>query len=259
MSNGPGTAAEPPAISVLMPAFRAAATLAEAVESVRAQSRGDWELVIVDDASDDATAEILARLAAAEPRIRAARLAVNGGAARARNRALAMARGRWIAFLDADDLWLPDKLARQIAFMEASGAALSYTGYIYADGPRRRRVRVPDRVDRAGLLRGNVIGCLTAIYDSAALGKVEMPDIRLRQDYGLWLKILAKLPEARGLDEVLAVHRRHRGSLSAGGWRRLAATWALYRRTEGLGRLQAARCLAAHLRNRLRARRERAD
>ena len=245
----------PPAVSVLMPAFRAAATLPAAVASVQAQTFADWELLIVDDASDDATAGTVARLAEAEPRIRALHLGLNGGAARARNRALAMARGRYIAFLDADDLWLPGKLERQIGFMRETGTALTYAGYfIESPGGHRSRIRVPPRVTHDALLRGNVIGCLTAVYDSAVLGKVEMPDIRMRQDFGLWLRILARIPEARGLDEPLAVYRRRSGSLSSSIWRRVAGNWMLFRRSEGLGRLAAARFLVTGLVNRLLAR-----
>lgn len=244
-----------------MPAWRAADTLADSVASVQAQSRTDWELVIIDDCSDDATLQIARGLAAADSRIVVIAQSPNGGAARARNRGIAAARGRHIAFLDADDLWLPQKLERQIAFMEQHGAALSYTGFLrvtagtgQAGKPgAQRQVRIPPRVTYDGLLHGNVIGCSTAIYDSARLGKVLMPDIRLRQDYGLWLAILRRIPQAHGLPEALTIHQRRPGSLSAGFVRRTGGTWHLYREVEGLGRLQAAICLGAHLVNRIRA------
>lgn len=238
-----------------MPAWRAAGTLAASVASVQAQTRGDWELIIIDDASEDATADLARALAAADPRITVLQQASNGGAAQARNRGIRAARGRYVAFLDADDLWLPAKLERQIGFMQQTGAALSYTGYLRDSGGVQRPVRIPDTVTHAQLLRGNVIGCLTAIYDSAVLGRVEMPDLRLRQDYALWLTILRTVPMAQGLPEVLAIHHRHAGSLSAGLLRGLRATWAVYRQAEGLSRLQAAGCLAAHVLNRVRARR----
>lgn len=243
----------PPAISVILPAYRAAATLAEAVASVQAQSRTDWELIIVNDASSDETGEVAERLAAADPRIRIFHLTQNAGAAVARNTAIRAALGRYIAFLDADDLWLPQKLERQIAFMTLKGAALSHTAVLRRKAGRERRVKVPDRVTRNQLLHGNVISCSTAIYDTALVGKVEMPLIRLRQDFGLWLRILAVTPVAHGLNEVLAVHRHRENSLSAGLVKRIRGTWRLYRSVEGLGRLQAARCLMAHLLNRARA------
>lgn len=243
-----------PAVSVIMPAYRATATLAESVASVQAQTWQDWELIVVDDASPDTTGAVAAALALADPRIRVVRMAENGGAGRARNHGIGLARGRHIAFLDADDLWLPLKLERQLAFMASTGAALSYTGYWHEKQGRRRAIAIPARVTRTGLLRGNVIGCLTAIYDSAQLGRIQGPDLRMCDDYGLWLRILARVPEALGLSQNLAVYRRQPGSLSASHGRRLAATWQLYRTVEGLGRIEAARCLAAHLTSRLWAR-----
>ena len=241
---------------MVVPAFRAAQTLPQAVASVQAQTRGDWEMIIVEDASGDDTATVAAALAAADPRIRLLVQPVNGGPAPARNRAIAAARGRFIAFLDADDLWLPEKLARQIAFMQQTGTALSYTGY-WREAPdgTRRAVRVPPEVSHARLLRGNVIGCLTAVYDSAQLGRMMMPDIRMNQDYALWLQILRRVPLAQGLPDNLAVYRRHAGSLSWAYLPRLRGTWQMFRRIEGLGRVQALSCLIAHYLNRLRARR----
>lgn len=243
-----------PLVSVIMPAWQAAATLAAAIASVQAQSLVDWELLLVDDASDDQTVAIAAALAAADTRIRVLRQPSNRGTAQARNRGIHAARGRYIAFLDADDLWLPDKLERQISFMADTGTALSYTGFWREVAGQRRQVRVPARVDHAALLRGNVIGCLTAIYDSAALGKVLMPDLRMRQDYALWLKILRLCPEARGLDIPLAVHRRRAESLSSGLWRSFRATWVMYRKAEGLGAVPALFYLVCHLMNRAHSR-----
>ncbi len=240
-----------PLVSVVMPARDAAATLARALGSVQAQEIAEWECLVVDDGSRDATPGILARAAAADPRIRPHRLAVPRGAAAARNHAIAAARGRLIAFLDADDEWLPGKLGAQLEFMERQGAAFSFTAYWRERDGRRRRVGAPARVTHARLLRGNVVGCLTAIYDAGALGRVYMPDLALRQDYGLWLRLLRLTEEGRGLDEALAVHHVSRGSLSANKWRASAQTWTLYRREERLSRPRAALCLASHLIGRL--------
>lgn len=247
------TPANTPAVSILMPAYRAATTLPESVASVLAQTRSDWELLIIEDGSGDATLDAARALATADARIRVIALPVNGGAARARNAGLAQAHGRYIAFLDADDLWLAEKLDRQLAFMARTGAVFSYTAYLREAAGRQRQVKIPATVSYAGLLRGNSIGCGTVIYDSAALGKVAMPDLRLRQDYGLWLRLLRLTPLAHGLPDALSVHRRRPGSLSAGPWRRVSGTWILYRQVEGLSRWQAARCLCAHLVNRFRA------
>lgn len=239
-----------PAVSILMPAYQAAATLAAAVESVQAQSWSDWELILADDGSTDGTWDLARGFG--DPRIRPIHRPRSEGAAAARNHALDHATGRYIAFLDADDLWLPEKLARQIPFMAETGAALSYTGFLrrWPDG-RERVVPVPDRVDRATLLRGNVIGCLTAIYDTERLGKVPMRPLRRRQDYALWLDILARVPEARGLMEPLAIYRVSPGSLSANRWAATRDTWRMYREAAGLTRAETAWCLSSHLWRRL--------
>ncbi len=233
--------AVPPAVSVVTPVWNAAATLAATVASVRAQTFPDWEMLLVDDGSTDGSRALAEALAAADPRIRVLAQGSNTGAAAARNRAIRAARGRYIAFLDADDLWRPEKLARQVPVL-AAGHLLVFSAYrrIAADGRPLGIVRPPPRVSREGLLRGNAIGCLTAVYDSAALGRVEMPPIARRQDYGLWLELLRRTPHAIGLPEVLADYRVRAGSLSGDKGAAARATWALYREVEGLPRLRAA-------------------
>lgn len=238
-----------PLFSVVTPVWNAAATLRETVASVRAQTFADWELLLVDDASTDDSRPIARALAAADARIRLIERDANGGAAAARNAAIRAARGRLIAFLDADDRWHREKLARQTAFMAAHGHALVYAAYrrVAPDGRPLGVVRPPLRVSRAGLLKGNVIGCLTAVYDTAVFGRAEMPDIPRRQDYGLWLALLKAVPHAHGLPEPLADYRVHPASLSGGKLEAARATWALYREVEGLGRPRAAWYLAHNL------------
>ena len=225
-----------PLVTVVTPAFNSAATLAETWDSIRAQTLIDWEWRVVDDGSTDATPDLLTRIAAGDARIHVARLATNSGAAAARNHAIAEAQGRFIAFLDADDLWMPDKLARQTAMMTATGTGLSYGAYdlIGPDGAPRGHVTVPARTNYDALLRRNAIGCLTAVYDTALYGRVLMPPIRMRQDYGLWLKLLRDGGTARAVDGTLAQYRQHPASLSANKIAAAHATWALFRQTEGL-------------------------
>ena len=228
-----------PALSVLMPVHNAAATLAASVASVQAQTLGDWELWLIDDASTDGSGALAAHLAAGDPRIRVLSLPANRGAAAARNAGLEQARGRYIAFLDADDLWQPDKLAAQLAHMAATGAAISFTGYSRADAEGRlvERVRAPARVDHATLLKRNVMGCLTVIYDSAITGKVPMPDLRRQHDYALWLDLVRRFGPAAGLDRDLAIYRIGRASLSANKAGAARDVWRVYRGCQGLGLL----------------------
>ena len=246
---GEGAPPVSPLVSVVTPVWNAAATLAETAASVRAQSLEDWELLLVDDASSDGSAALARALADSDARIRVITLPANGGPALARNAGIREARGRYIAFLDADDLWRPEKLARQIGFMQGAGHALVFCAYrrIAADGRPLGVVRPPLRVSRADLLKGNVIGCLTAVYDTAAVGRVEMPPIRRRQDYGLWLEILRRVPHAHALPDVLADYRVHPGSLSADKLGAVGATWAFYREFEGLSRPRAGWYLAHNL------------
>ena len=247
-SSHESTALSDPSVSVIMPARDAEATLAEAIGSVLAQSFTSWELLIVDDASRDATRRIAEEHAAIDQRVTVIPSDSALGAAAARNRAISVASGRYIAFLDADDLWMPEKLERQLDFMRSTAAALTFTAFVRRFGTGRERVkRVPESVDYDDLLRGNVIGCLTAMYDREKVGRKYMPDIRRRHDFALWLDIVKQSGPARGLNEPLAVHRMHSQSLSAN---RLAATmdtWRMYRERVGLSRWQAGRNLAAHL------------
>lgn len=237
-----------------MPCLNAAAFLPRAVASVTGQTRPDWELIIADDGSSDATPALARKMAEADPRIRLLAAPGRGprGAAAARNRAIAVARGRYLAFLDADDEWLPEKLDRQLGWMQAEGLALTYTGFWRIQGARRHEVKVPARVDRQRLLYGNVIGVLTAICDREQFGPLAMPLLPLRQDYAFWLDLLKHTEAAHGLQAPLAVYHVTPGSLSANRWRASAGTWRMYREHAGLSRLRAAWYLGNHLWRRAR-------
>lgn len=225
-----------PQVSVVMPVYNAAAFVAEAIASVQAQTFRDWELLAVDDGSADTSREVVAAIAAADPRVRLIAAGRNEGPGPARNRGIAAARGRLVAFLDADDLWHPEKLARQIAFMDAGGHALTYTAYTrltLATG-NRVVVGVPDRVTRAQLLRTNVIGCSTAIYDRSRLGPRQMPNLRRRQDFAFWLDLLGDTGQAAGLNVALTTYRQREASVSSSKGAAARDTWAMYRQHLGL-------------------------
>lgn len=230
-------------VTVITPVFNAEFYMSATIESVIAQTYENWEMIIVDDSSADNSVEIAASYASRDNRVHLVELDANSGAARARNVGIEQARGRYIAFIDSDDLWKPSKLEKQVAFMRKSGSALSYGAYdvIDATGQTKAKFVPPETLTYTDLLKTNSIGCLTAMYDTKQLGKVLMPLVRRRQDLGLWLKILKRIPEARGLDEPLAQYRVHSDSMSADKWKSAMAQWVIYRQVEKLNLFQSLR------------------
>lgn len=206
-------------VSIITPTYNAERTIASCIESVVAQTYQDWELLITDDCSQDATVDIIRRYAAADSRIRLFCQSENGGAGRARNNSIAEAWGRYIAFLDADDRWMPAKLERQVSFMEESGVKVCYSSYVTCDavGNVKGIVPCPKRVSYRDILSDDRMGCLTLIYDAEALGKVFMPLMRRRQDWALKILLLQQCGFALGVPDTLAVYRVSDGSLSNGG------------------------------------------
>jgi len=225
-----------PTVSVVMPVYNGEAFISESIRSVMQQSFQNWELIVVDDASADASVDIVRALCAEDERIRLIQLEQNSGAAVARNTAIESARGRYIAFLDGDDLWLPHKLERQLAFMQETGAAFSYSAYERIDesGQHLTPIGVPERLQYQDLLKTCYIGCLTAIYDAEVYGKRLMPLIRKSQDHGLWLDLLRAGEEARGINEVLAIYRVRSGSNTSNKLNASTYTWRVYRDLENM-------------------------
>ena len=212
-------------VSVIMPSYNTAKYIKESVESVIRQTYTNWELLIVDDCSTDNTDEVISPFLA-DKRIRYLKNPVNSGAAVSRNRALREAKGRWIAFLDSDDLWYPQKLEKQIEFMEKHNYSFSYTEYTEIDKdsrPNGRRVSGPKRITQTGMYNYCWPGCLTVMYDAERIGLVQIEDIKKNNDYSMWLKICRKA-DCCLLDEVLAAYRSGRdGSISSQGYLELIA------------------------------------
>ncbi|MEU5160643.1 glycosyltransferase family 2 protein [Streptomyces sp. NPDC020875] len=234
-----------PLVSVVMPVYNSAVTLGASVRSVLAQTHADVELLITDDASTDGSMDMLRELAGQDERVLPQAAPEQGGAAKARNLALARARGDYVAFLDSDDMWLPEKLERQIEFAAAGDAPLTFTAYYKVDGdytgeacdfvPNGRVVASRERVTYRDMLMQDHIGALTAMYDRKALGTRLMPDMPKRQDYALWLSIMRDGHPARGMREPLAVYRAGRaGSLSSNKLGLVEHNWRLYRQHEHL-------------------------
>ncbi|MDM1706950.1 glycosyltransferase family 2 protein [Thiopseudomonas alkaliphila] len=223
-------------VSVITPLYNCSKTLEDTILSVRSQSYQFWEMIMVDDCSQDSSLEIAQYYAAQDERIKVIQLEQNSGAAVARNTAIKEAKGRYIAFLDSDDQWLPNKLEKQLSFMQENEIAFSYTAYQKIDeqGKLVGTVTVPEKVKYQDLLKVCSIGCLTAMYDTQLLGKVYMPLIRKRQDLGLWLRILKQVPYAYGVQEVLAQYQLRSDSISANKASAAQYTWRLYRNVEKL-------------------------
>lgn len=232
-------------VSIVMPNYNGARFLEEAIQSVISQTYPHWELLVVDDCSTDGSCKILCRFSEQDGRIRPIFCTENGGAAKARNLALAAAKGKWIAFLDSDDMWLPEKLERQLAFMKEHGYAFSYTKYRQIDeGSRslRRTVSGPKVIGKRKMFCYNYAGCLTVMYDAERMGVLQIdPAVgNGRNDYALWLKAVRQA-KCYYLDELLALYRVRTSSLSHGKKTRLIKThYDLMRISEKRGRFVSA-------------------
>lgn len=248
-------------VSVIMPCFNGQRFLEQAVSSVVGQSHADLELLIVDNGSTDGSAETIDALAAADPRIRPLRCSTPGSAA-ARNTGIRAASGRYIAFLDCDDWWEPEKLRVQIDAMRRTGAALSWSSYriVDADGTyRRTQVATPTIDYESHMLKRSVIGCLTAVYDAGLIGKLLMPDIRMRQDYALWARIIREAASRGlpliGVPQALATYRVHGEAMTRNKLIAARYQWAVYRDIERHPLATSARYFCGYLWNALADRR----
>lgn len=224
-------------VSVVMPCFNSEEYIGTSVDSVISQTFTDWELLIVDDGSTDRSVKLCRELSMSDARIKVLNHGQgNAGAAVARNYAIEKARGRFIAFLDADDIWLPHKLETQVNWMSDNGLPFTFTAYDKVDesGKFIDHIGVPEQVTYSDLLKCNIIGCLTVIYDTQVLGKVYMPLIRKRQDWGLWLRILRLTELGYGWNAETAKYRVMTNSLSANKGSAASYSWRLLRHVEGL-------------------------
>lgn len=226
---------EEPLVSVIMPAYNAEKYIAQSIASVVKQGYQNWELLITDDRSNDNTQQIVKQYSNQDSRIKLFVNEKNAGAGVARNNSIKQAKGRYIAFLDSDDLWMPEKLSKQISFMQSNKVPFSYTGYQKFTGDKKLLGKIIPPVETTynELLNSNVIGCLTAIYDRQEIGKQYMPTIRKRQDMALWLHILKLTSKAVGIQESLAYYRVDVG-MSSNKIEILKWQWRLYREVEQL-------------------------
>lgn len=231
-------------VSVVMPAYNSARYIASAIDSVLAQTVQDWELLLVDDASTDGTRAVIARYAQRDSRIRVFYNAQNRGPALCRAYAIVHAAGEWIAFLDSDDLWLPEKLEKQLALAQRTPEAkLIFTGCAFlpegAAMPVRYWMPVPLRVCYRTLLRQNVIPCSSVLVRRESIRRVTMDRSDIHEDFAAWLQILRQEPFAYGVNEPLLVYRVSRASKSGDKRASAAMTFRTYRAV-GLSALRAA-------------------
>jgi len=212
--------------------------IASAIRSVQGQTYQNWEMIIIDDNSNDNSVDIVKDIAGNDRRIKFISLEVNKGPAIARNKGIELASGKYIAFLDSDDLWHPDKLEKQIEFMEKNKYTFSFTSFQRIDENNNilsnKLIDSPDMLTYNDLLKTNYIGCLTVIYDVSVLSKIYMPDILRRQDYSCWLNILKMDVKAYYLKKQYASYRVHSKSLSNNKLIAIYYQWHIYRGVEDL-------------------------
>lgn len=233
-----------------MPAYNCVDYISESIKSVQNQSYRNWELIVADDNSTDGTVDAVRSMAADDNRIHLLETDINLGPAAARNRAINSAQGDYIAFLDSDDIWFPDKLSRQISFMEQTGYDFTYTAYEKINERSEKMgivVSAPKSVNYSSMLyRGDPIGNLTVVYDATKLGKFYVPDIKKRNDFALWLKMMHDCKRAYGLNEVLASYRVRAGSISSTRKSELLKYyWELYRDIERLSNIKSSAAIAS--------------
>ncbi len=230
-------------VSIIMPAYNCEKYIENSIASVIAQTYTNWELLVCDDCSTDGTKQIVERMSAADPRVKCMTTPENLGASEARNFGIEKAEGRYLAFLDSDDFWYPDKLEKQIAFMKEKNCVLSCTAYEYVTQTGEKTGRVVTPPAESGYNRclfvGNSIGNSTAIYDTSKHGKVYVPTIRKRNDFALWLQILKKGDPCYGMPDILTSYCNRSDSLSTHKLSLIKYHWQLYRKIEELSLIKS--------------------
>lgn len=205
-------------VSIITPNYNCARFIAQTIESVVSQTYSQWEMLIIDDCSTDGSYEIALAYAAKDNRIKVIRNEKNSGAAVSRNKALELAQGEFIAFLDSDDLWMPDKLEKQIAFMRKNNCDFSFTEYEHIDEENNRLhqiANVTKHLSYNKMLMHCWPGCLTVMYNQNVVGKVYAEDIKKNNDHALFLRVLKKCHNAMGMKALLAKYRIRKGSISS--------------------------------------------
>lgn len=244
-------------VSIIVPVYNAEKFLNDTIKSVLDQTYSNFELLLVNDCSTDNSVKIIKKYN--DKRIKLINNKENSGAAVSRNNGIKESKGRFICFLDADDLWEKEKLEKQIKFMEEKACSFSFTGYEFADEngmPNGKKVFVPDKINYRKALKNTTIWTSTVMFDMKKLQKedIYMPNVRRGQDTATWWKVLKKIDYAYGLNEILSFYRRTNQSLSSNKLTALKRTWNLYRNVEHLNIFYSAYCFIFYCINAIRRR-----
>lgn len=237
-------------MSIITPCFNCEKFIAETIQSVQKQTCKNWEMIIVDDCSSDQTVSIIKEISRQDNRIQLFQLDTNSGTGIARNTALDKATGKYIAFLDADDLWKPFKLELQIDFLEKHNLSFTFSFYECineAGESLDRRIESPRNLSYRQLFFCNYVGNLTGIYDANYLGKITISSVRKRQDWVHWLTILKKIKTAQPVPESLAFYRIRQNSISASKYELLKHNFAVYRTFHRLNLVASLLCMTGFL------------
>ena len=229
-------------VSVIIPTYNSSKYIEKTLVSVLHQTYINLEVIIVDDASTDNTISLLESLQKKDARIVIAQLEENSGAAGARNHATKLAKGDYIAFLDSDDLWLPNKIEQQLALFKKADCGVVFSSYycMNEEGqPLNIQIKALERLDYAKVLRANYIGNLTGMYSVKKLGKLYAPMLRKRQDWALWMQAIKISGAAYSVQEPLAVYRIRTESVSSGKWSLLKYNFAVYKQFLGFSTVKS--------------------
>ncbi|WP_194768288.1 glycosyltransferase family 2 protein [Tamlana sp. I1] len=240
-----------PLVSVITPMFNSEAFISETIRSVISQTYLNWELLLIDDASEDATLQVIQPFLENHANIKLYKNPKNLGAAVSRNLGIEAAQGDFIAFLDADDLWKPNKLELQVKFMQTENCAVSFSTYYFIDAngnPLKKRANALPVLTYEKLLKSNYIGNLTGMYNVKKLGKITTPNLRKRQDWLLWLAAIKKSGQpALGIPSSLAYYRVRKDSMSANKFELLKHNYWVYHKGLGYSKLKSLYCMLVFL------------
>jgi teichuronic acid biosynthesis glycosyltransferase TuaG len=219
-------------VSIITPVYNSEKYISDTINSVLAQTYTNWEMLIADDCSSDNSAEIINRYT--DSRIKYIKLESNSGAAIARNKALEQAKGNYIAFLDADDTWKPEKLEKQLKFMIEKDIGFSFAGYEIIRDKKNKIIEVPDTLNYNQFMKNTIIGTLTVMISRKHVGEVRLVDVKKDHDSMTWAKLLRQGNTAYGLNESLAYYRKVEGSISNNKIKAAKNHWNNCRRIEKL-------------------------